>query len=358
MESNDDNFSDIFSKHKEHYTDNLDIINEIKEQLLTSRKKKNNQIVRLRKQKLSKTISNAINNFQYNENDKLENSDISFERIANDSDPVSIIFLMHGFLKKYDNKNNLDNILKKINQYELKKIFKIHIRYLNKPNFGPNKEKEISLYSTMISNLLILLKEPEDNILYDELDYDFFLNFSKFCWYFIETKEKNILIYIYILLLLNELVVLHSDPDIIKCTFNLEEIIKMLYDNFLKEKRLKNFFEDNLKTKSMNNGDVFAINDRYELLEVTFNTLITNCCKYLELHDGHVNNLAEYLVNMASFNLNNHYDNLFLYELKSIVTINKDRGYYLLFDNKLYNLFINEATININTKLIIITRFD
>ena len=349
MENYDDNFSQIFSKHQENFSEKLDVINEIKQHLLTSRREKNNQILRLRKQKLSKSITNALNNFQFYENNNIENSDITFERISNDSDPVSVIFLIHNFLK--NSNNNLDEIFKKKNEYELKKIFKIHIKYLKKPNFGANKEKEITLYLTMISNLLNLLKEPEENILYDELDYDFFCNFAKFFWYFIENKEKNILIYIYILLLLNLLVVLHPDPDIIKCTFNLEEIIKILYRDFLREKCLKNFFGNNVKTKSINNKDVFAINDRYELFEIIFNVLIRNCCIYLELHDGHANNLVEYLVNMASFNLINNYYNVFLYELKSIVTVNRDRGYYLLFDNKLYNQFIKVTITNINTEL-------
>ena len=247
-----------------------------------------------------------------NENKNSNNNNISIETIKNMIDPISriIAFKKYIFLNNstidINFINNNINILKEwLNDYK-----KYLFDYDNK-----NISKQIIINRYIIYIILSLLFEPEINPLMDEFDYEFLYNINNFCFFYLKMSndnqniKENIILYLYILFLLNNLICVHPDEELIKATIVIKNILQLFYFKFFSfvyNNNNNNNNNNNINKKIVNNNENINECNKYELLEFSFLKLIENCCLYLHLND---NDIKELLNILLSFLYYNYYNN-------------------------------------------------
>ena len=290
---------------------------------------------------------------QSNTNSKTKNiynEEIIIEDIKYEIDPVSRIKLLKIYIFKNQTKINMDFINDNI--HLLRECFKDFKKYLFDYD-NKNINKQIQLNICIIYNILSILFEPEINPIMEEIDSDFLIETNKFCFYYLKLNndkikdniKDNIVLYVYILFLLNNLVTVYPDEEMIKFLINIKEIINIYYEKFLP------MLHNNTHKKNNNNTEIninnYNIMKKLELLEFSFLKLIENCIAYLHLEDNDIRDLLLILLPILKNKYYNNNIKLLIYNLESLAAINHSN---VLFENDFYNNFLvtllNDMIIN------------
>ena len=301
-----------------------------------------------KKQRLLTLMESNKNNENINNN---TNEEISIEKIKRMIDPISKIL----FLKKYIYLNNskIDITFINDNIHIIKKWFNDYKKYLFDYD-NKNISKQILINRHIIYIILSFLFEPEINPLMDEFDYEFLFNINNFCFHYLKMVndnniKENIILYLYILFLLNNLISIHPDEELIKATIDIKNIVQLFYYKFFSFVKNNN---NNIINKNNNNDTINKCN-KSELLEFSFLKLIENCCIYLHLNDNDIKELLQILLSLLYYNYYTNDIKLLIYSLDFLASINHS---YLLLDNNYYTNFlisvINEIISNFNNTFI------
>ena len=336
--------SDIFhstpskSKEDENY---INIMVKEHSEALISKRKEFIQNYRKKQRLLTLIESNTKNNI----NNAKDYKEISIEDIKKDPDPISRIIMFKNYI--YSNQSGLNINFVNDNINIIREWFKDYKKYLfNYQN--KNLSKQIVINRAIIYNILSLLLEPETNPIMDEIDYEFLFNINNFSFYYFNSAyskdnlSENILLYLYILFLLNNLIVIHPDVELIKATIDIRNIINLIYTKFFSFEESKNtlFYQIIQNKNSSNeseNDNNLKFNNKYELFEFTFLKLIENCINYLHLNDNDIKELLSFLLSFVYYNYKNNKIKLFIYSLESLTRVNRS---YLLLQNDYYNNFL------------------
>ena len=336
--------SDIFhstpskSKEDENY---INIMVKEHSEALISKRKEFIQNYRKKQRLLTLIESNTKNNI----NNAKDYKEISIEDIKKDPDPISRIIMFKNYI--YSNQSGLNINFVNDNINIIREWFKDYKKYLfNYQN--KNLSKQIVINRAIIYNILSLLLEPETNPIMDEIDYEFLFNINNFSFYYFNSAyskdnlSENILLYLYILFLLNNLIVIHPDVELIKATIDIRNIIYLIYTKFFSFDESKNtLFYQKIQNKNSSNesenDNNLKFNNKYELFEFTFLKLIENCINYLHLNDNDIKELLSFLLSFVYYNYKNNKIKLLIYSLESLTRVNRS---YLLLQNDYYNNFI------------------
>ena len=308
---------------------------------LISKRKEFIQNYRKKQRLLTLIESNTKNNI----NNAKDYKEISIEDIKKDPDPISRIIMFKNYI--YSNQSGLNINFVNDNINIIREWFKDYKKYLfNYQN--KNLSKQIVINRAIIYNILSLLLEPETNPIMDEIDYEFLFNINNFSFYYFNSAyskdnlSENILLYLYILFLLNNLIVIHPDVELIKATIDIRNIINLIYTKFFSFEESKNtLFYQKIQNKNSSNesenDNNLKFNNKYELFEFTFLKLIENCINYLHLNDNDIKELLSFLLSFVYYNYKNNKIKLFIYSLESLTRVNRS---YLLLQNDYYNNFL------------------
>ena len=336
--------SDIFhstpskSKEDENY---INIMVKEHSEALISKRKEFIQNYRKKQRLLTLIESNTKNNI----NNAKDYKEISIEDIKKDPDPISRIIMFKNYI--YSNQSGLNINFVNDNINIIREWFKDYKKYLfNYQN--KNLSKQIVINRAIIYNILSLLLEPETNPIMDEIDYEFLFNINNFSFYYFNSAyskdnlSEKILLYLYILFLLNNLIVIHPDVELIKATIDIRNIINLIYTKFFSFEESKNtLFYQKIQNKNSSNesenDNNLKFNNKYELFEFTFLKLIENCINYLHLNDNDIKELLSFLLSFVYYNYKNNKIKLFIYSLESLTRVNRS---YLLLQNDFYNNFL------------------
>ena len=336
--------SDIFhstpskSKEDENY---INIMVKEHSEALISKRKEFIQNYRKKQRLLTLIESNTKNNI----NNAKDYKEISIEDIKKDPDPISRIIMFKNYI--YSNQSGLNINFVNDNINIIREWFKDYKKYLfNYQN--KNLSKQIVINRAIIYNILSLLLEPETNPIMDEIDYEFLFNINNFSFYYFNSAyskdnlSEKILLYLYILFLLNNLIVIHPDVELIKATIDIRNIINLIYTKFFSFEESKNtLFYQKIQNKNSSNesenDNNLKFNNKYELFEFTFLKLIENCINYLHLNDNDIKELLSFLLSLVYYNYKNNKIKLFIYSLESLTRVNRS---YLLLQNDFYNNFL------------------
>ena len=309
-----------------------------------------------KKQRLLLSLMDSNSNNKKKLNNNIDAYEMSIEKIKNIIDPVSRIICLKNYIFSDNSKIDI-NFMKNNNNF-IKEIFKDFKKYLFDYE-NKNISRQIKINNYIIYCILSFLFEPEINPIFDEFDYEFLSNINTFCFYYLKMTndyniKENIILYLYILFLLNNLVSIYPDAEILKATIDIKNIIQLFYNKFFS-------FVKNNKNISTN----FIVNynelSKFELLEFTFFKLIENCLKYLHLKEHDIKELLNILLSLLYYNYSKNDIKLFIYSLECLTSTNN--SYYLFEDdyynnfliraiNNIKNNFSNEHNININRDLL------
>jgi len=340
LESDSDIFHSTPSKSKED-ENYINIMVKEHSEVLISKRKEFIQNYRKKQRLLTLIESNPKNNI----NNTKDYKEISIESIKQDPDPISRIILLKNYI--YSNQSAINIYFVNGNINIIREWFKDYKKYLfNYQN--KNLSKQIVVNRAIIYNILSLLFEPETNPIMDEIDYEFLFNINNFSFYYFnlacskDNLSENILLYLYILFLLNNLIVIHPDVELIKATIDIKNIINLIFNKFFSFKENKNilFYQKsqikNLSNESENDNNL-KFNNKYELFEFTFLKLIENCINYLHLNDNDIKELLSFLLSIIYYNYKNNKIKLLIYSLESLTRVKRS---YLLLQNDYYNNFL------------------
>lgn len=343
LESDSDIFHSTPSKSKED-ENYINIMVKEHSEVLISKRKEFIQNYRKKQRLLTLIESNPKNNI----NNTKDYKEISIESIKQDPDPISRIILLKNYIYSNQSAININFVNGNINI--IREWFKDYKKYLfNYQN--KNLSKQIVVNRAIIYNILSLLFEPETNPIMDEIDYEFLFNINNFSFYYFnlacskDNLSENILLYLYILFLLNNLIVIHPDVELIKATIDIKNIINLIFNKFFSFKENKNilFYQKsqikNLSNESENDNNL-KFNNKYELFEFTFLKLIENCINYLHLNDNDIKELLSFLLSIVYYNYKNNKIKLLIYSLESLTRVKRS---YLLLQNDYYNNFLLTA---------------
>ena len=340
FESESDIFNSTPSKSKED-ENYINIMVKDHSEVLISKRKEFIQNYR-KKQRLLTLIESITKN---NINNAKDYKEISIEDIKQDPDPISRIIMLKNYIYSNQSSININFVNDNINQ--IREWFKDYKKYLfNYQN--NNLSKQIIVNRAIIYNILSLLFEPETNPIMDEIDYEFLFNINNFCFYYFnltcsnDNLSENILLYLYILFLLNNLIVIHPDVELIKAAIDIKNIINLIYTKFFSlEENKSNYYYQISQNKNHSNesenDNNLKFSNKYELFEFTFLKLIENCINYLHLNDNDIKELLSFLLSFVYYNYKNNKIKLFIYSLESLTRVNRS---YLLLQNDYYNNFL------------------
>ena len=340
FESDSDIFHSTPSKFKEDENYINIMVKEHSEALISKRKE---FIQNYRKKQRLLTLIESIT--KSNINNAKDYKEISIEDIKKDPDPISRIIMFKNYI--YSNQSGLNINFVNDNINIIRQWFKDYKKYLfNYQN--KNLSKQIVINRAIIYNILSLLLEPETNPIMDEIDYEFLFNINNFSFYYFNSAyskdnlSEKILLYLYILFLLNNLIVIHPDVELIKATIDIRNIINLIYTKFFSfEERKNTLFYQKIQNKNSSNesenDNNLKFNNKCELFEFTFLKLIENCINYLHLNDNDIKELLSFLLSLVYYNYKNNKIKLFIYSLESLTRVNRS---YLLLQNDFYNNFL------------------
>ena len=312
------------------------IMKERREQLI-SKRKKFIQTYR-NKQRLSSLIEEKNNN----DDNKINNINLTIEDIEKEPDPISRIILLKSFFQNNSSNFDIEFINNHLN------LFKTLLSDFKKTLFdysNPNINNRIIINKYILYNFIYILFEPESNPLITEFDFEFLSNLNTFSnFYFnIETifnkKENIIMLHLNIILLLNNIIRIYPDVELIKATIDIKKIVFGIYNKYFYF--LSNINNNNLANNINDNNDNNYINlnecDNAELFVLAYLKLIENCIISLYLNDNDKKELIEIITKFIYYNFSFNEIKLLIYSLESLANTNHT---YLLLDNDIYNNFL------------------
>jgi len=322
------------SKENENY---INIMVKDHSEVLISKRKEFIQNYRKKQRLLALIESNTKNNI----NNAKSCKELSIKDIKQDPDPISRIIKLKNYIYSNQSEININFVNENINI--IREWFKDYKKYLFDYQ-NKNLSKQIVVNRAIIYNILSLLFEPEANPIMDELDYEFLFNINNFCFYYLNlaSSHENMLLYLYILFLLNNLIAIHPDVELIKATIDIKNIIHLIYTKFFSFEESKNIFfyqksqNKNISNESENDNKL-KFSNKYELFEFAFLKLIENCINYLHLNDNDIKELLSFLLSFVYYNYKNNKIKLLIYSLESLTRVNHS---YLLLQNEYYNNFL------------------